>query len=90
MFCLLQGLDDKNDYRAPMWLETIVAVSHLAIVFNSSINFYVYLIKRHHMQRKLLRINSTVRDKQRFKLDSYKSSERQSQNESKRLDVITE
>ena len=45
----LQGFGSENNSEMPVWIQTLITVSHLFITFNSSVNFYIYLIKLHIM-----------------------------------------
>ena len=29
----------------PIWIQTVMSISHLLVIFNSSVNFYIYLVK---------------------------------------------
>ena len=48
-FLFLQGFGSDNNAEMPVWIQTLITVSHLFIIFNSSVNFYIYLIKLHIM-----------------------------------------
>ena len=37
--------EDEYEYW-PHWVQQVTCVSHLAIAFNSSVNFFIYYIKR--------------------------------------------
>lgn len=57
--CLfLQGLDEENAYGWPFWVEAISKFSHVMIVFNSSVNYYVYWLKDMLMKKNLTKINT--------------------------------
>ena len=30
-----------------MWIQTLISLSHLLVILNSSVNFYIYLVKLH-------------------------------------------
>ena len=32
-----------------MWIQTLIGLSHLLVILNSSVNFYIYLVKLHIM-----------------------------------------
>ena len=44
-----QGFGSENNSEMPVWIQTLITVSHLFVIFNSSVNFYIYLIKLHIM-----------------------------------------
>ena len=46
---LFQGFGSENNSEMPVWIQTLITVSHLFVIFNSSVNFYIYLIKLHIM-----------------------------------------
>ena len=48
-FSIFQGFGSENNSEMPVWIQTIITVSHLFVIFNSSVNFYIYLIKLHIM-----------------------------------------
>ena len=40
-----QGFGSNNNAEMPIWIQTVMSISHLLVVFNSSVNFYIYLVK---------------------------------------------
>ena len=42
--------DDKKDWWPP-WVDQVTCLSHLALAFNSSVNYYIYYFKRQSLRR---------------------------------------
>ena len=54
-----QGLNENNHYGWPIWVEIVTKISHVMVVFNSSVNYFVYWLKDRLMKNNLTRINTT-------------------------------
>ena len=37
---------DKEENQFPFWIEPVMAISHLALAINCSVNFAIYYLKR--------------------------------------------
>ena len=49
----------EHDFGWPIWVETVSKISHVMVVFNSSVNYFVYWLKDRLMKNNPTRINTT-------------------------------
>ena len=49
-----QGFGSNNNSEMPIWIQTVMSVSHLMVIFNSTVNFYIYLVKLRIMHNTFL------------------------------------
>ena len=49
-----QGFGSNNNSEMPLWIRTVMSVSHLMVIFNSTVNFYIYLVKLRIMHNTFL------------------------------------
>lgn len=57
-------LDEEKSIEWPEWVNSMIQVNHFLIVFNSSVNFYVYYFTHYGMSLKLFKMKSRPSQKQ--------------------------
>ena len=57
-------LDEQKSIEWPEWVSSMIQVNHFLVVFNSSVNFYVYYFTHYGMSRKLFKMKSRPSQKQ--------------------------
>ena len=57
-------LDEQKSIEWPEWVSSMIQVNHFLVVFNSSVNFYVYYFTHYGMSLKLFKMKSRPSRKQ--------------------------
>ena len=42
----IENVENKEENQFPFWIEPVMAISHLALAINCSVNFAIYYLKR--------------------------------------------